>query len=67
MNTLFLLFAQFDKAVLTLAEVSELTGLAARSIQNLSSAGQFPKRLPGGGFAIQDIASWIDDNRKRAA
>lgn len=64
---MFLLMAQFEKVILTLDDVSDLIGLAPRSILNLISQGNFPTRLPGGGFAIQDVAKWIDERRKNAA
>lgn len=63
MQTEFWLFGQFNKALLTIGDVQTLIGLKPKSLRNMISSGTFPRPLPGGSFAIQDIAAWIDSHR----
>lgn len=64
MNTEFWLFGQFQKALLSFSDVQKMVGLAPKTIRNMISAGKFPRPLPGDSFAIQDVADWIDKQRK---
>ncbi len=67
-TTTELLLAQFAPAVLlTLKQVSQVTGQAEQTIRNLISQGRttLPTRKIGGKRVVHvlDLASWLDEQR----
>lgn len=67
MNTEFWLFGQFNSATLGVDQVLQVVGVKVRTLRNWISEGKFPRPLPGDRFAIQDVATWIDEERRKAA
>lgn len=67
MRTLFLLMAQYNKALLEFSEVCAVIGILPTTGRNWKCQGKFPIPLLKSGQArLQDVADWIDEQARAA-
>ena len=66
-HTVYLLMAQYNKAVIDFAEVCTFFGITTGTGKNWRTQGKFPvPMLPSGQVRLQDLAEWIDREAQRA-